>query len=45
VKRWCEIASSGGQAEAEINRLLRDADPAMLSALGIRKRLVWEICG
>lgn len=38
VKRWCEIASSGGQPEAEINRLLRDADPAMLSALGIREQ-------
>ncbi len=38
VKRWCEIASSGEQAEAEINRLLRDADPVMLSALGIRQQ-------
>jgi ubiquinone/menaquinone biosynthesis C-methylase UbiE len=35
VKRWCEIASSGEQAEAEINRLLREADPDMLSGLGI----------
>lgn len=38
VKRWCEIASCGEQAEAEINRLLRGADPGMLSALGIREQ-------
>jgi SAM-dependent methyltransferase len=38
VKRWCEIASSGERAEAEVNRLLREADPEMLSALGIRKQ-------
>lgn len=38
VKRWCEIASSGARAEMEINRLLREADPGMLSALGIREQ-------
>lgn len=38
VKRWCEIAASGAQAEAEINRLLREAGPAMLPTLGIRKQ-------
>jgi hypothetical protein len=38
VKRWCEIASSGARAEAEINRLLREADKEMLGVLGIRQR-------
>jgi ubiquinone/menaquinone biosynthesis C-methylase UbiE len=38
VKRWCEIAASGARAEAEINRLLREADTEMLGVLGIRQR-------
>jgi ubiquinone/menaquinone biosynthesis C-methylase UbiE len=38
VKRWCEIASSGDRAEAEINRLLREAAPEVLSTLGIRQQ-------
>lgn len=37
VKRWCEIASSGQQAEDDINALLAVADPEMLDKLGIRR--------
>jgi SAM-dependent methyltransferase len=37
VARWCEIASSGAEAEAEIRKLLRQAPAELLSALSIRR--------
>jgi ubiquinone/menaquinone biosynthesis C-methylase UbiE len=37
VHRWCEIANSGESAEAEIMRLLSNADSSALACLGIRK--------
>lgn len=37
VARWCEIASSGAEAEAEIRELLRQAPADWLSALPIRR--------
>ncbi len=37
VARWCEIASSGTEAEVEIRKLLRQAPAEMLSALSIRR--------
>lgn len=35
VKRWCEIASSGVEAEVEIRRLIRGAEPHVREELGI----------
>ncbi len=35
IKRWCEIASSGAKAEAEIRELLSKATPETLDELGI----------
>ena len=35
LRRWCEIASSGEQAESEIRRLLGEASDKMLSAIGV----------
>lgn len=37
VHRWCEIASSGVEAEKEIQRLLSEADPQLLASLGITR--------
>jgi ubiquinone/menaquinone biosynthesis C-methylase UbiE len=37
VKRWCEIASSGAEAEAAIRDRLRSASPQYITALGIRR--------
>lgn len=37
VKRWCEIASSGAEAEAAIRRRLAEAPTAHREALGIRQ--------
>ncbi|CCK26390.1 Methyltransferase type 11 [Streptomyces davaonensis JCM 4913] len=37
VKRWCEIASSGAEAEAAIRRRLAEAPEAHREALGIRQ--------
>ncbi|GLW49633.1 SAM-dependent methyltransferase [Streptomyces sp. NBRC 14336] len=37
VKRWCEIASSGAEAEAAIRRRLAEAPAAHREALGIRQ--------
>jgi ubiquinone/menaquinone biosynthesis C-methylase UbiE len=37
VRRWCEIASSGAEAERAIRQRLAEAPPAHLAALGIRR--------
>ncbi|MFD8882844.1 class I SAM-dependent methyltransferase [Streptomyces erythrochromogenes] len=37
VKRWCEIASSGTEAEQAIRQRLTEAPPGHLDALGIRR--------
>ncbi len=37
VHRWCEITNSGEKAEAEIVRLLSDAECSVLDGLGIRQ--------
>ncbi|MEU6145014.1 class I SAM-dependent methyltransferase [Streptomyces sp. NPDC047081] len=37
VKRWCEIASSGAEAERAIRRRLAEAPEAQRAALGIRQ--------
>lgn len=37
LHRWCEIASSGEEAERELDGLLRNAPPGALEALGIRQ--------
>ncbi|HSB45937.1 MAG TPA: methyltransferase domain-containing protein [Nitrospira sp.] len=35
IRRWCEIASSGAEAELEIRRLVREAPPRVREELGI----------
>ncbi|WP_406472008.1 methyltransferase domain-containing protein [Streptomyces sp. NBC_01615] len=37
IKRWCEIASSGAEAERAIRQRLAEASPAHREALGIRQ--------
>ena len=38
VRRWCEIASSGTEAEAEIRARLQRAPSSLLEALNIRRK-------
>ena len=38
VRRWCEVAASGAEAEAAIRARLRAAPPAMLRALDVREQ-------
>ena len=38
VRRWCEIASSGTEAEAEIRASLQKAPSSFLEALNIRRK-------
>ena len=38
VRRWCEIASSGAEAEAEIRASLQTAPTSFLEALNIRRK-------
>ncbi|TWG25020.1 MULTISPECIES: class I SAM-dependent methyltransferase [Geobacillus] len=38
VKKWCEIASSGSEAEEKIRQLLRDAPPHYLEVMRIEER-------
>lgn len=37
LHRWCEIASSGEEAESEIRRLLSDASEQLLNSIGITR--------